>query len=237
MINISEHMKKLLVSLFALLPMFLFAGVIVKQSGENIEDVSVKSITDTEVLYVLQDGSEASIQKSEVSAVLYDDGRYEEIKHDVNVMPTEQASSDSALPEGTNDAVLDADAKEYNVYAFGVYGMIGYFAKEEYDGAEVEYRVIYKSSGATEFKLLGTAPFAYVTQKAYDSPIMHTNAAFASLMSVNPLVIPNAKDVKKIEFRLSKHGYNTVVVAPIKDALLVGGALLMIPMNKLKPLK
>ncbi len=227
-------MKKLFIALFAFLPMLMSAGVIVKQSGENIEDVTIKSITDTEILYVLQNGTEVSVQKSEVTAVLHDDGKYEEIKHNVNVIPAEPTSSDAASQDSNNEVVVDPNAKQYNVYAFGVYGMIGYFAKEEYDGAQVEYRVIYKSGGATDFKYLGTAPFAYVTQKAYDSPLMHTNAAFASLMSVNPLVIPDAKDVKKIEFRLSKQGYKTVVVAPIKDALLVGGPLLMLPMNKLK---
>lgn len=242
-------MKKLILCLLVLCPFMLHAGIIVKQSGENIEDVTIKSITDTEILYVDPNGKETSILKNDVSAVLHDDGRYEEIKTTTSNTPivaTEPAAQTASedinqtpapMADYNAEEVDLTDAKVYNVYAFGVYGMVGYFAKSEYDGATVEYRVIYKSSGATEFKYLGTAPFAYVTQKAYDSPLMQTNSAFASLMSVNPLIIPNAKDVKSVEFRLSKHGYKTVVVKPIRDALLVGGLLMMLPMNKLKPEK
>ena len=55
-------------------------------------------------------------------------------------------------------------------------------------------------------------------------------------MTPNPLVVPNAKDVDKIEFRLSKPGYNTVVTKANSDVLMGGGPVLMISMNKLKPL-
>ena len=125
-------------------------------------------------------------------------------------------------------------AKEYNVYAFGVYGVIGYFANTEYDGATVEYRILYKTtSEIPDFQYLGTAPFAYVNQKAYDNVLL---AAFRPIMKRKTLVIPDAKNVAKIEFRLSKEGYKTAVVSAIKDIIMGGGPVLMIPMNKLKPL-
>lgn len=126
---------------------------------------------------------------------------------------------------------LPADAKEYNVYAFGVFGVIGYFANTEFDGAKVEYRILYKNStNVPNFQYLGTAPFALVNQKAYDNALL---AAFRPIMIQKPLIVPNAKDAK-VEFRLSKEGYNTVIVSPIKDVILGGGPVLMIPMNKLK---
>ena len=78
-------MKRTIIVLFALLPMFLNAGVILKKSGDRIENVSIKSITDTEVIYTAENGTETSMLKSDVQAVLYDDGRYEEIRQ--NEMP------------------------------------------------------------------------------------------------------------------------------------------------------
>ena len=73
-------MKRTIIILFALLPMFLNAGVIMKKSGDRIENISIKSVTDNEVIYTAENGNEMSILKSEISAVLYDDGRYEEIR-------------------------------------------------------------------------------------------------------------------------------------------------------------
>lgn len=73
-------MKRLIIIALVLLPALLNAGVILKKSGQRLEEVSIKSVTDTEIVYTTLDGAETSIQKSEVSAVLYDDGRYEEIR-------------------------------------------------------------------------------------------------------------------------------------------------------------
>jgi len=124
--------------------------------------------------------------------------------------------------------------KEYNVFAFGVFGVVGYFANTEYDGAIVEYRILYKTKPyEPNFQYLGTAPFAYVNQKAYDNALL---AAHRPIMVRKTLVVPDAKDVARIEFRLSKAGYNTVVVTAIKEIIFGGGPVLMIPMNKLKPL-
>lgn len=72
-------MKRTIIILFALLPMLMQAGVIMKRSGERLEDVTIKSVTDSEIVYELN-GQEVIIPKSEVSAILYDNGHYEEIK-------------------------------------------------------------------------------------------------------------------------------------------------------------
>jgi hypothetical protein len=139
-----------------------------------------------------------------------------------------QSKSQTSSESNENEAV-----KEYNVFAFGVFGVVGYFANTEYDGAIVEYRIIYKTKpNQYNFQYLGTAPFAYVNQKAYDNALL---AAHRPIMVRKTLTIPDAKDVSKIEFRLSKTGYSTVIVTAIKDVLLGGGPVLMIPMNKLKP--
>ena len=149
-----------------------------------------------------------------------------------------QKTSNGRATQNKSQASAESDDnetdKEYNVFAFGVFGVVGYFANTEYDGAIVEYRIIYKSKqNELTFKYLGTAPFAYVNQKAYDNALL---AAHRPIMVRKTLTIPDAKDVSKIEFRLSKTGYSTVIVNPIKDILLGGGPVLMIPMNKLKPL-
>lgn len=73
-------MKRLIIIACVLLPALLNAGVILKKSGQRLEDVSIKLVSDTEIIYTTLEGTETSIPKTEVSAVLYDDGRYEEIR-------------------------------------------------------------------------------------------------------------------------------------------------------------
>lgn len=240
-------MKKILI-FFAILPTFLYAGVIVKQSGERLENVTIKSVTDSEIIYIIN-GDEATLPKSETSAILYDDGRYEEISY-------QTPSYNQTIYDGNEKYVTSqdlssaktvikqqvmSDPKEYNVFAYGIVApMVGYVAKTKYDGTTVEYRIIYKSGiQDTEFQFLGVTPFAYVTDATYDSPIIgKANSTFVKLIEPTPLVIENAKDVKRIEFRLSKEGYKTTVVKPVKDILLFGGGpVLMISLNQMKPLK
>lgn len=226
-------MKRTIIILLALLPMILYAGVIVKKSGDRIENVSIKSINETEVIYTAENGEEASILKSDVSAVLYDDGRYEEIK--------QQPSSESVQQEekpSYSAKEVGPGAKEYNVCAYGVYAMF-YVPNSKYDGATVEYRVIYKGQKETpEFKYLGTTPFAYLTERMYENNFTAKgDPNFQKLKELNPLIIENAKDVKKVEFRLSLDGYKTVIVKPINDVYIGGGPVMFIPLQKLKPLK
>ena len=66
--------------------------IIVLKTGENIEDVTVKSIMDTEILYVTPDGSDASMPRNNVSAIFHSDGRYEEIRP-VVVPSTEESEA------------------------------------------------------------------------------------------------------------------------------------------------
>jgi len=74
-------MKKLLfIGLLISWAITCLAGVIVKKSGERIEDVSINSVTDADVTYTSENGESITISKTELSAILYDDGRYEEIR-------------------------------------------------------------------------------------------------------------------------------------------------------------
>ncbi len=228
-------MKRTIIILFALLPMFLYAGVIMKKSGDRIENVSIKSVTDTEVIYVAGNGEDASVLKSDVSAILYDDGRYEEIRQ--NELPSSENAQPDEKPSYSAKEVSPG-AKEYNVCAYGVYAMM-YVRSSKYDGATVEYRVIYKGQKETpEFKYLGTTPFAYLTERMYENNFTAKgDPNFQKLKELNPLIIENAKDVKKVEFRLSLDGYKTVIVKPINDVYIGGGPVMFIPLQKLKPLK
>lgn len=229
-------MKRTIIVLFALLPMFLNAGVILKKSGDRIENVSIKLVTDNEVIYTAETGNEMSILKNEVQAVLYDDGRYEEIRQ--SEVPVSN-NTETAVQESQKSAVeVGPGAKEYNVCAYGVYAMF-YVPNSKYDGATVEYRVIYKGQKETpDFKYLGTTPFAYLTEKMYENNFTAKgDPNFQKLKELNPLIIENEKEVKKVEFRLSLDGYKTVIVKPIKDVYIGGGPVMFIPLQKLKPAK
>lgn len=229
-------MKRTIIVLFALLPMFLNAGVILKKSGDRIENVSIKLVTDNEVIYTAETGNEMSILKNEVQAVLYDDGRYEEIRQ--NEVPASRNNEDVVQEPRKASAEVGPGAKEYNVCAYGVYAMF-YVPNSKYDGATVEYRVIYKGQKETpDFKYLGTTPFAYLTEKMYENNFTAKgDPNFQKLKELNPLIIENEKDVKKVEFRLSLDGYKTVIVKPIKDVYIGGGPVMFIPLQNLKPAK
>lgn len=86
-------MKKFSI-LLALCPTLIWAGVIVPKSGDNIEDISIVSKTTSEIIYT-QDGEEKSINLSDVSAILYDDGRYEEIPIFISIK--DEKSEDATL--------------------------------------------------------------------------------------------------------------------------------------------
>lgn len=241
---------KRLALILTVLPCVVYAGVIVKTNGDRLEDVSIQSSENNVFVYVDEDGKQGSVPRSEVSAVLYDDGRYEEIKQEVvpeaaPIVITEsaedQAPTEDKRPAKENPApavAFEGEGKQYNVYAYGVYAGMGYFSGEKYEGIKVEYRVIYKSQKEEpEFQYLGTSPFAYVTDKMSENSFVgRGNPYLMNLIEPKPLIIPNDKDVKKIEFRLSKQGYKTVVVKPFKDVLIGCGPLLMISLDKIKPL-
>lgn len=97
-------MKKLTIILLALMPMMLQAGVIVLKNGDHIEDISIKSSDNGTFVYVDENGVEASVVRNEVSAVLYDDGHYEEIKSNnyeqttVKTTPAQKTSKPSITP-------------------------------------------------------------------------------------------------------------------------------------------
>ena len=71
-------MKKILfVVMLTMSSMLSFAGVIMTSSNERLEDVTIASETDSAIVYI-QDGVEKSIAIEQVSAILYDDGRFKE---------------------------------------------------------------------------------------------------------------------------------------------------------------
>lgn len=220
-------MKRLLISFLAILSMTLQAGVIVKQSGERIEDVSIKSASGSDIIYLTTSGEEITVPKSEVSAILYDDGRYEEIRQSSSSITETNQNSSSAFGGG--------NATEFNVYAFGNYIKLYYITDHKHDGATVEYRLIYKDQREEPvWTYLGTTPFAYTTMNGGKNPLISKDAM--EIATPTPLVIENYKQVKKIEFRLTQEGYKTVVVSPLVQ-IDVTGLYYFISLNNLKPLK
>ena len=71
-------MKKFIILLLGIFPIFSFAGIIMTTNNERIEDVSIQSETDSAIVY-LQDGVEKSIAIEQVYAILYDNGNYKEV--------------------------------------------------------------------------------------------------------------------------------------------------------------
>ena len=72
-------MKKILfVSLLTISSILSFAGVIMTSSNERLEDVTITSENDTAIVYI-QEGVEKTIAIAQVSAILYDDGRFKEL--------------------------------------------------------------------------------------------------------------------------------------------------------------
>lgn len=71
-------MKRILFTLILTISSTLsFAGVIMTSSNERLEDVTITSENDTAIVY-MQDGVEKSIAIEQVSAILYDNGKYVE---------------------------------------------------------------------------------------------------------------------------------------------------------------
>ena len=66
------------VSLLTISSILSFAGVIVTSSNERLEDVTIITENDTAIVYI-QEGVEKTIVIAQVSAILYDDGRYKEM--------------------------------------------------------------------------------------------------------------------------------------------------------------
>ena len=132
---------------------------------------------------------------------------------------------------------VGANTRSYDVFAYGG-GSGGYYAyRSKYAGIKVEYRIIYSSESETpEFQYLGTTPFAYCTEKTFDYLVlMLGNIPVAK--KISPLIIENADDGAYVEFRLSKDGYQTVVIQPTVLPQIGGGMGMYIMLNKLKPLK
>jgi|GEM_PF-2394201 len=230
-------MKKIITLLFSILQLSVaFSDVIVKKSGVNISEVTIKDINSSEIVYTDQNGEQQKIVKEEVSAILYDDGRYEEIvSQRVNSTPEDYSEWDS---NGNNiiEISIGGDTKEVNVLAYGNYTAVaGYREDKKHFGAVVEYRIIYKGETPTDnWTYLGTTPFAYTTSIGSKNVL---NTPHIDRYAQNrPFAIENFNNVKKVEFRLSMDGYKTVVCSP-PIMPNVFGLFYYINLNKLKRLK
>ena len=75
--NNCNIMRKVILVLLGLLPIFSFAGVIMTTNGEKIEDVTIQSETSESIVYV-ENGVEKTISIEQVQAVLFDNGNFKE---------------------------------------------------------------------------------------------------------------------------------------------------------------
>lgn len=78
----SKRMRQTLLFLLAIscAGYILAQDIIVLTTGENIKDIEILNVLDSAITYN-QHNNTQSIPKSDVMAIMYSDGRYEEIKH------------------------------------------------------------------------------------------------------------------------------------------------------------
>ena len=94
--NNCNIMRKVILVLLGLLPIFSFAGVIMTTNGEKIEDVTIQSETSESIVYV-ENGVEKTISIEQVQAVLFDNGNFKEYPKYTSVVvnePTVTANED-----------------------------------------------------------------------------------------------------------------------------------------------
>lgn len=241
-------MRKSLIIL-ALLPLFAFADIIATFNNGNIEGVKVVSVGADEIVYK-QGKTQKSIPSSEVEGVLYDNGNYvAPPKKAIVAEPIETTSDESRATDNESVNIKsvssghskkqenmnnfeDEKVTKFNVYAFGKNIKVHYITDHTYDGTSVEYRVIYKDQQEEpQWQFLGTSPFAYITPNGGINPLINNDAK--GFAEIRPLEIENFKKVKRVEFRLSKEGYETVIVSPLFQVDFTG-LYYFISLNKLK---
>ena len=83
-------MRKVILVLLGLLPIFSFAGVIMTTNGERIEDVTIQSETSESIVYI-ENGIEKTISIERVQAVLFDNGNFKEYPKYSSVVVSEPA--------------------------------------------------------------------------------------------------------------------------------------------------
>lgn len=244
-----NKMKKIIFSLICLSAATIAsAGIIVTKDGTNIENVSKITVSSNEVSYI-ENGTSKSLPIDQVSAVLYDDGRYEEItSQTANTSSVDESAQQDQVETVSNQQNTSeqpfsfrTEVKEISVFAFGKPIMNFYATDHEYDGATIEYRITSRDADveSTDWIYLGTTPFAFVSEKSYEliskAPKLYGDAA--EIMQVNPLTVVGlgAKNAAKvvIDFRISKEGYKTIVVTPIRKVDF-SGIFIYLPLNKLK---
>ena len=165
-------------SIIPILSIPLLAGVIVKKNGENLEDVSIINVTASEIIYVDENNQEQIILKEEASAILYDDGRYEEITSFAqpstppNYNNTPEKENYSNYRRGNNPQQTEASApvvqKQYKsllICAFGKKVNGSYQIDNCCDGAIVQWNksVEDRRRGTNnEYEYLGMVPSLFV---------------------------------------------------------------------------
>lgn len=104
-------MKRFITIVFLLTPVLLNAGVIMKKTGERIEDVSIQSVSGDSVLYIDENNSKQTMPANEIQAVLYDDGRYVEIRTSTAI-PTKGSTVTEDIEAETNRLAKEQKQRE-----------------------------------------------------------------------------------------------------------------------------
>lgn len=111
-------MKRILIVLCTIYPLFAHADIIATFNNGNIEDVTVVSVGVDEVVYNEGD-AQKSIVSSQVEGILYDDGRFVTPPNKAAVTESvEPPSGDSwAVDDATSQMLTDVDSNGYLICA------------------------------------------------------------------------------------------------------------------------
>ncbi|MCQ2311286.1 MAG: hypothetical protein MJZ64_06010 [Paludibacteraceae bacterium] len=201
-------MKKIVFSLACLSATTIaFAGVIVTKNEGNIEDVSNIVVSSTEVSF-MENGNSKSLPIDQVSAVLYDDGRYEDVK----VMPqptsqpiqettsystntSEQVVSNNDVMATTTQSVGSYDSKQWSKEFAQDYKA---FAKAHKDEIKVVGKAImtvaYKQKGSI-FNFGGAKSIDQSAMEAYISAKMQGYSGDDAIRERNAVYIAEANHI------------------------------------------
>lgn len=186
-------MKRLITIVLLLAPALLNAGVIMKKSGERIEDVSIKSVSGGEIIYIDSENVEISIPKSDVEGVLYDNGKYEEIR---SISTGTSAGTGSITTNASYASSANSDkTKNYN-YGVAMYYYVILHPSTASSWIKAEKAA--KKAGVSK-QLNQSAKQIYSDQKAqgyssFDALETAYNATFMQWYNSEELSVGNIED-------------------------------------------
>lgn len=201
-------MKKLIFSLICLSAATIAsAGIIVTQNGTNIENVSKITVSSNEVSYI-ENGKNKSLPIDQITAVLYDDGRYEEIHVIPQPEPQPEPQPIQEVPAYNVNTQSNNSTVEFSAQSTGNYDPKQWnkafaedynaFAKLHKDEIKIVSKaimtVVYKQKGSI-FNFGGAKSIDQFAMDAYVSAKMQGYSGEEAIRARNAVYITEAQRI------------------------------------------